>query len=231
MFQAIIDLSHAVSANAPNWEGAPIALATEVVSTVEKDGFYVRKISLDEHASTHMDAPAHIAQAGWTVDRIPPERFLGHLIVLDITRQSSREADYRLSMDDIAVWEQRHGPIPPGAVVIAHTGWHSRWNSPAAYRNADEKGALHFPGYSLEAARLLVSERHVVGIGIDTLSVDYGPSEDYPVHKFCAGHAVYQLENVDNLSAVPEAGAIAVVLPMKLENGSAAPVRILALVP
>ena len=230
-FRAILDLTHAVSSDAPGWEAAPNALAAEVVASHDREGYYVRRISLDEHTSTHMDAPAHMARTGWTVDQIPAERLVGPLVVLDISQQAKHEVDYRLCDEDIRCWEKQHGIIPPGAIVIAFSGWTARWKTPEAYRNADAEGVLHFPGYSLEAAKLLVDSRGAVGIGIDTLSVDFGPSQDYEVHRFCASRGVYGLENVANPGQVPPAGAIAAVLPMKLENGSGAPVRIVALVP
>lgn len=227
--QRIIDLSHAVAAEAPNWEGTAPALTAEVVSSHEHDGFYVRRVSLDEHASTHLDAPAHMSRTGWTVDRIPVERLLGPLVVFDIKHKAASDADCRLVVEDITAWESRHGRVPQGAIAIVRSGWAARWNSPESYRNAGPDGTLHFPGYSLEAARMLVGARQAAGLGIDTLSVDYGPSRDYEVHRYCAAQNVYHLENVANLDAVPESGATALVLPMKLENGSGAPVRIVAI--
>ena len=101
MFKAIIDLTHTVSADAPSWEGAPIALTAEVVASHDREGFYVRRISLDEHTSTHMDAPAHMARTGRTVDQIPVERLVGPLVVLDISQQAQNDADYRLRNEDI----------------------------------------------------------------------------------------------------------------------------------
>jgi kynurenine formamidase len=89
---------------------------------------------------------------------------------------------------------------------------------------------MHFPGYSLDAARFLVEGRNVFGLGIDTLSADCGTSPDFPVHHYALAHSVYQLEDVANLDRVPSTGAIVVVAPMKLEGGSGSPVRILALV-
>ncbi len=154
-----IDLTHTVSADAPSWEGAPSALTAEVVASHDREGYYVRRISLDEHTSTHMDAPAHMARAGWTVDQIPAERLVGPLVVLDISQQARQDADYRLRNEDIRTWEEQHGMIPPGAVVIAYTGWAARWKTPEAYRNADAQGVLHFPGYSLDSAKLLVDSR------------------------------------------------------------------------
>jgi len=231
VFRAVIDLTHTISADAPSWEGESSVLTAEVVASHDREGYYVRRISLDEHTSTHLDAPAHMARSGWTVDQIPAERLVGPLVVLDIGRQARQDADYRLRNEDIARWEEQYGMIPPGAVVVAYTGWAARWQTPQAYRNADTQGTLHFPGYSLEAAMLLVDSRSAVGLGIDTLSVDFGASRDYEVHRFCASRSVYHLENVANPGQVPPAGAMAAVLPMKLENGSGAPVRIVALVP
>ncbi len=98
------------------------------------------------------------------------------------------------------------------------------------YRNADDKGVMHFPGYSQEAAKFLVEARNVLGLGIDTLSIDYGPSKDFPVHHYTLAHSLYHLENVANLDHAPPHGGIVVVAPAKLEGGSGAPVRILALV-
>jgi len=89
---------------------------------------------------------------------------------------------------------------------------------------------MHFPGYSVEAAKLLM-ERHVNGLGCDTLSIDYGASGDFPVHHVVLGAGLYQLENLANLSELPETGAFLVVAPIKLEGGSGGPARVFALLP
>jgi kynurenine formamidase len=112
---------------------------------------------------------------------------------------------------------------------MARTGWATRWDSMREYRNADEEGVMHFPGFALATVKFLVQARKIAGLGIDTLSVDYGPSKDYPVHHFTAKNNVYHLENVARLDQVPEAGAILVAAPAKLQGGSGGPVRILAL--
>jgi len=40
---------------------------------------------------------------------------------------------------------------------------------------------MHFPGFHPDAIALLL-ERNVVGIAVDTLSLDYGQSKDFKVH-------------------------------------------------
>jgi kynurenine formamidase len=230
-FKAIVDLTHTVGPNTPNYEATtkPVFHA-RTISTVQKGGYFAREISLPEHFGTHIDAPAHFAQGLWTVDQIPAERLIAPLAVIDVRQEVSRNSDYQVGVDDIANWEKSHGHLPQGAVVIARTGWESRWNTAQQYRNPDAKGVLHFPGYSQEAARFLVEGRNTIGLGIDTLSIDYGPSQDYPVHKYTLSHSLYHLENVANLDSVPDSGATVVVAPMKLEGGSGGPVRILALI-
>ena len=164
------------------------------------------------------------------MDQIPPERLIAPLVVLDVSANVENHPDYQISVEDIAKWEHVHGQIPLGSVVIARTGWDSRWNSAKAYRNADPKGTMHFPGYSKDAAKFLVEGRNVLGLGIDTLNIDYGPSKDFPVRQYTLAHSVYQLENVANLDHAPASGGMVVVAPTKLEGGSSGPVRILALV-
>jgi kynurenine formamidase len=229
-FRAVVDLTHAINASVPTYElSEKSAYQAHTVATIEKDKYFARDISLPEHFGTHIDAPAHFARGMWTVDQIPPERLIAPLVVIDVSAKVKNNPDYLVSVEDIASWEQANGQIPLGAVVIARTGWESRWDSAKDYRNADTLGVMHFPGYSADAAKFLVEGRNVLGLGIDTLSVDYGPSQDFPVHQYTLAHSVYHLENVANLDRAPASGAVVVVAPMKLEGGSGGPVRILAL--
>jgi kynurenine formamidase len=228
-FRSVVDLTHVINAKVPSYDPAE-RYQVETVATIEKDQYFARKISMPEHFGTHLDAPAHFAAGRWTVDQIPTERLVAPLVVIDVRNKVQNDADYRMAVEDIAAWEKAHGQIPLNAVVIARTGWESRWNSAKDYRNADAQGVMHFPGFSLDAAKFLVEGRQALALGIDTLSIDYGPSKDFEVHHYTLPHSLYQLENVANLGTVPESGAIVVAAPMKLEGGSGAPVRILALV-
>lgn len=227
----VVDLTHTLNDHSPNWEGtekSPFS-ATEL-GNIKRDGYYSRVFTTPEHYGTHLDAPAHFAEGGWTVDQIPVDRLVRPLIVIDVRKEVKNNPDYQVSVQDIASWEQAHGTIPSGAVVMAYTGWSDRWNSSKEYRNEESDKLKHFPGYSLDAAKFLVNSRHIVGLGIDTMSIDVGTSPDYPVHRFTLGQNVYQLENVANLGLVPPVGATVVVAPIKLENGSGGPARIFALI-
>ncbi|HMK22688.1 MAG TPA: cyclase family protein [Terriglobales bacterium] len=225
-FTGVVDLTHSYIRTQAKGPFVDLGLARNA-SLTQKDAPH--RVTVSAQANTHIDAPAHLQQGMWTVDQIPPERLIAPLCVLDVTLQVRRNSDYELSVEDIAQWEQIHGEIPPGAVVLARTGWGERWNSPLAYRNSDKNGIMHYPGYSQAAARFLVEGRMVLALGIDTLSVDPGSARVSAVHQYTLAHSVYHLENVANLERVPDAGAVVVVAPMKLEGEVDGPVRILAL--
>ena len=229
--RAVIDLTHGLNDRSPNWEGTERSpFQSTELGNLERDGYYSRHFSTQEHYGTHLDAPAHFAAGTWTVDQIPAERLVRPLVILDVRRAAKNDADYQVSVADIAAWEDAHGQIPSGAVVMAYTGWDERWNSPKDFRNEQSDHLTHYPGFSLEAAEFLVKTRDVVGLGIDTMSVDIGATTTYPVHYFTSRESVYHLENVANLALVPPAGATVVVAPIKLEKGSGGPARVLALV-
>lgn len=232
-FSRVVDLTHALSEKNPNYEGTRKSpFEARQLGRIDKEGWYSRHVSLPEHFGTHLDAPAHFGHDRWTVDEIPPERLVRDLVILDVRGKCQKNPDYQITVDDIAEWEKKHGHIPAGAVVVANTGWAKCWNDMRKYRGADEgQWIMHFPGFHIETVEFLVQARQITGIGIDTMGVDYGASETYPVHKYTAAHSVYHVENVANLDQVPEAGAVIIVAPMKLERGSGAPVRLLALVP
>jgi kynurenine formamidase len=210
-FHAVVDLTHSIDARGLGYQLG------------DKSG------SLRGRFGTRIDAPARFARGLWTVDQIPTERLIAPLVVLDVTANIEGNPDYQISVADIAKWESVHSQIPLGAVVIARTGWDSRWNSIKDYRNADPKGIMHFPGYSADAAKFLVEGRRALGLGIDTLNVDYGPSKEFPVRQYTLAHSVYELENVANLNRAPASGGTVVVAPDKVQSGSGGPVRVLAL--
>ena len=168
------------------------------------------------------------------IDGIPVERLMGPAVVIDVRGSAAKEADYRLSLADLHRWESQYGTIPPGSLVMMLTGWGAHWKHRERYFGSatpDVPTTLHFPGFSEEAARFLTAERHIAGVGVDTPSIDYGPSQDFVVHRIVNGAGLYGLENVARLDELPPSGATLIALPMKIAGGSGAPVRILGIVP
>ena len=225
----IIDLSYSINDKLVAWPGDPKVFEAKVNGTIDKDGYFTRSFWMLEHYGTHLDAPAHFPPGKTTVEKIAPEKFFGPAVVLDVRAEAEKNADYQLSPTVIEAWEKRNGRILPGAIVILRTGWASRWPDVQRYRNTDAKGEMHFPGFSVDAAKILL-ERKISGLGCDTLSIDPGNSKDFPVHHLVLGDEVYQLENLRDLSALPEMGAFLAVAPIKLEGGSGGAVRVFALV-
>jgi kynurenine formamidase len=226
----VLDLAYAINDKLVPWPGDEHWFEAQVNSSVEKDGYFTRSFWMLEHYGTHLDAPIHFPPGTTTVDQIPTRQFFGMAAVFDVRSESQGAADYALPAARISEWEERHGQIPEGAIGLLRTGWASRWPDAKTYRNQDKAGRMHFPGFSVEAVERLI-ERKVSGIGSDTLSVDCGASEDFPVHHLALGAGLYHLENLADLSELPEKGAFLIVAPIKLEGGSGGPVRVFALLP
>jgi kynurenine formamidase len=231
----VIDLSHPFDENTIYWPTSPSTFElTELHRGLTDGGFFYAANSLctPEHGGTHLDAPLHFAEGRWAADEIPASRLMGPGVVIDVREQAAADLDHRLTVEDVRRWEATHGPVPEGSIVLLHTGWGERWPDRARYLGDDTPGDasnLHFPSYGRESAEYLVRERGVGILGVDTASIDHGPSTDFIVHRIAGEANVPGLENVANLDRVPETGAWIIALPMKIAGGSGGPVRIVAL--
>lgn len=225
----IVDLTHTLR---PDFPLFPVYDPIEVAErfSVSDDGFFVRRWAYDEHCGTHVDAPAHFSADGDTVDRLDPVDLVLEVAVVDIRAKVARDHDALLEPDDLLEWERLHGALPERSAVFALTGWGERAGDNAAYLNADEGGTLHSPGFSAEAAGFLRDERpQVRAIGVDTASLDIGPSADFAAHVAWLPSGRYGIENLANLDRVPPTGAMVVVGAPTFEGGSGGPARVLAL--
>ncbi len=233
----MVDLSHAYGGGTLYWPTDTTGFRLDTLAEGQTPGGYfyaAKQFATAEHGGTHLDAPFHFAQGGATAESIPLERLILPGIVLDVSQSAEADPDYLVTPDDVLAWEETHDRVPAGSAVLIRTGWAARWPDALAYLGDDtpgETGNLHFPGIGEAAARLLVEERGVGLLGIDTASVDYGQSTDFIVHRIGAAADVPNLENVADLSALPPTGFLLAALPMKIEGGTGAPVRIVALIP
>jgi kynurenine formamidase len=230
----IIDLSYAINDHLPPWPGDKKTFEAFPNATIERDGYSTRSFWMLEHYGTHLDAPAHFPPGKTTVDEIPAHRLIGPCVLLDVCVENHRASadahDYRLPVSRVKEWEARHESIPEGAIVLLRTGCSAKWSDAQSYKGMDVAGSMHFPGFSVEAVQYLISKR-ISGIGADAMSVDAGDSRDYAVHTLALGSDLYQLENLSDLSHIPESGAILIVAPIKLEGGSGGACRVFAIVP
>src|SRR5690625_2222588 len=222
-FRRVMDLTHVLSPEFPVFPAfRPMEVRTDV--TIEENGFFARTWEVGEHTGTHMDAPAHFASGEHirSLDEIPATDLIAPLAVIDIAERAAKDADTQLQVDDILAYEKRHGRIAAGSAVCMYTGW-ERYVGGPQYLNPDEGGTLHFPGLSPEAARFLAVERDVIGVGVDTLSLDFGPSTDFRAHFEILSRNKWGLEALANLAEIPPAGAWLFVGAPKAVGASGGP--------
>jgi kynurenine formamidase len=232
----IVDMTYPFDADTLHWPTAKPFHLEKVHEGKTPAGFWYSSYNYggSEHVGTHLDAPFHFAEGKWTTERIPLGRTIGPAVVIDMRRQAEANRDYRLSGDDLRRWEKRYGQIPRAAIVLVHSGWGKYWGDRKRYFGSTEPGDasnLHFPGVSKEAAEFLVKQRRVKAMGIDTASIDYGPSSDFIAHQIFGAANVPIFENVAALDRLPAKGATVFAVPMKIKGGSGAPLRIFAVLP
>ncbi len=233
----LIDLSHAYDESTVMWPTSPSRFEkTELAYGKTEGGWFYSSYSLctPEHGGTHLDAPIHFHAGGLTTEAIPLRDLVAPVAVIDVSGKAAVNRDYRLSAADVLAFEKQHGAISAGTIVLMRTDWSQYWPNVRAYLGDDTPGdasGLSFPAFGADAAALLVEERGVRLLGVDTASTDYGKSRDFPVHRIAAANDVSNLENLTNLDRLPPTGAIVMALPMKIRGGSGGPVRVVALVP
>jgi kynurenine formamidase len=232
----IVDLTHTLDASTIYWPTEDgFKLESEHYGATEAGYFYAaNKFCTAEHGGTHMDAPQHFSEHGRAADEVPVDAGIGPAAVVDVSANAAADRDYRLTVADLEAWEAANGRLPDGVIVLLRTGWARFWPDKERYLGTKVHGDvanLHFPSFSKESAEWLARERNVKAIGIDTASIDYGPSRDFIVHRIWNGANKPAFENLANLDRLPATGATVIALPMKIGGGSGGPARVIAVVP
>ena len=224
-----VDLTQPLYVGMPYWPGTePIKI--ERLADYDK-GYRMHKFTMWENIGTHVDSPSHFAvgKGKRTIDQLPLDQLIVPIAMINVQDRTASDEDYQLTVEDLKEWEVKNGRIMKGTLVVMNTGWYKKFSNPDAYINQDENGVLHFPGYSVAVAKLLL-ERDVAGIGIDTMSLDPGNDLSFPVHNVILAANKYQIENMNNLDLLPATGAVAVIGVLPVREGSQAQARIIALI-
>jgi kynurenine formamidase len=222
------DLTHTHSPAFPTFGGDP-GISMEQKFKLDPDGYNLFEITLDEHTGTHMDAPLHFSADGASVDQVPVAQLVVPLAVVDIRGRAAEEADTQVTPDDLESWQSAHGDLPQGGAVAMLSGWAGHVGSDR-FRNADSEGVMHFPGFHPEATQMLLEETDLIGMVVDTLSLDHGASKDFATHYAWLPAGRWGLECVANLDRLPASGATLVVGAPKFKGGTGGQSRVLALV-
>jgi kynurenine formamidase len=239
----VIDLTQTLSPDFPALQlppqfGQVWAFKMETISQYDENGpgWYWNNFSCGEHTGTHFDAPVHwITGKGYprnSVDTIDAQNFIAPAVVVDASSEVAANPDWLLTPEYLAAWEARHGKIPAGAWVLFRTDWSKR-TDPAAFLNLRDDGA-HTPGPTQAAVEWMIQERNVHGFGVETINTDAGQAYawpvPYPCHTLMHGSNRYGLQCLTHLDQLPPTGAVIVSAPLKIQNGSGSPLRVLALV-
>ncbi|MGH8614787.1 MAG: cyclase family protein [Gammaproteobacteria bacterium] len=227
----LIDLTHPFDQSTIYWPTNRSFRLDVVHQGLTDKGYWyeTHDYSASEHGGTHIDAPVHFAKGKWTIDEIPLTHLVGSGIKVDVSAKA--HPDYLISEQDLIAWEERHGRIPIGAIVLVHTGWEKFWLDKKRYLGSDkpgDTGDLHFPGFSQEAALFLTAKRTIHAVGLDTASLDHGQSKEFLAHRIFGEANIPGFENLRNLDLLPASGFRVLALPMKIGRGSGAPLRIIA---
>jgi kynurenine formamidase len=189
-------------------------------------------LEIGEHVGTHFDAPIHwiTGRDGEDVASVPAERLVGPAVVIDKSAEAAEDPDYVLTVDELRAFEAEHGPLPDGGWLLLRTGWDARAHDQDAFLNG-----AHTPGPDAECARWLAQETRLAGIGVETVGTDAGAAggfdPPFPVHAHFLGAGKYGVTQLARLAELPPTGAIVVVAPLKLVDGTGSPARVLAFVP
>jgi kynurenine formamidase len=193
-------------------------------------------LELGEHTGTHFDAPVHwvTGKDGEDVASVPAARLVGPVAVVDRSAEVAGDPGYLLTADDLGRHEAENGPLAPGTWVVFRTGWGARADDEAAFLNAGPEGPVT-PGPDVGASRWLAEHPNVVGFGVETVGIDAGAAggfdPPFPLHNLLLGAGRYGLTQLANVDRLPASGALIVVAPLKLVDGTGSPSRVLAFVP
>ena len=196
----------------------------------EADGFNLFEIRVNEHTGTHVDAPLHFSEDGLSVAEIPVEDLVVPLAIVDIRAKAEDDPDAQVTPEDISAWIEANGEFPDRACVAMNSGWQRHLDTDM-FRNADDGGVMHFPGFHPDAVRKLLEETSATGIAVDTLSLDHGKSPDFATHNAWLPADKWGVEAIANLDALPASGATLIVGAPKHRGGTGGPARVMALVP
>jgi kynurenine formamidase len=226
-----IDLTHSFGPDTPVWSGFGQARMTPATDpkthepyTIPKDGFRTTFYEMVGQYGTHVDPPAHFAQDGATMDKIPLKQMILPLVVLDDTRFLANDPNHAFSVADLMGWEKAHGRVIKGAFVALRTDMYKDWDS-----NPERFKRSEFPAWAPETVRFLIEKRGVTAIGHESMDTD--TTEKMESETYVLQHGHFQIEVMANLDQVPAKGALIVVTWPKVKDGLGFPARAFAILP
>jgi kynurenine formamidase len=221
-----LDLTHTLSSETPSWDGGcgfSLSVKTDYADCKSTDvKFRIQEIQSRAGMGTHMDAPAHCISGGKTIEMLDLRELVSDCVVIKVDHEV--DENYVIMPTAVEQFEKENGEIHPGTFVVFRTGWDQYWDTPEKYVNNHQ-----FPRLDKSTAELLLM-RNISGLGTDTLSADTEKS-GFPVHDLVLTAGKYLVENIAHSDMLPITGSKIMVLPMKIKDGTEAPIRLVALIP
>lgn len=200
-----VELSYVLSEDTPHWSGFPTMSRTTLFDY--PDGFYVNRFDIVSQYGTHVDSPMHFVKGAADLESFTARQLVMPLCVIDISSKVMENVDYEVVPRDIIDWEAKYGQVPEGAFVAIRTDWHKRED----LNNYDDKEQKHYPGWGLDALKLLVEQRNIGAIGHETSDTDAAVAavkSGYACEYYILEQNRYQIELMINLDQVPPVGSI-----------------------
>lgn len=201
----IIDLSMPLDNKTPAYPGDP-QIEINQIAEVGKDGWSERRIDINSHCGTHVDAPAHMLSEAKTLDDLSLSKFFGEGVLIDVRNKDKIDLD---CLKDVK--------ISKDSVVVFLTG-----QSDKMYINYYDEAKI----VPEEVAQRLV-ELEVKAVGIDSFSPDQEP---YNIHKILLPHDILLIENLVNLKELVGKRFKIYYFPLRISNGDGAPCRAVAII-
>lgn len=166
----------------------------------------VSRITFGSHTGTHVDAAKHFFDDGQTIDKIPPEKFLGPAILIAFD-----EPD-RVS---VGAEDLKRRELKGQKRVLIRTRNSQRLNNPefdTGYVFLAPDGAEYLVSIGVEL------------VGVDYLSIEQFHSGHHKTHRTLLEKDVVIIEGLSLSEPVPGNYEL-VCLPLRLEGLDAAPAR------
>ncbi|UUY79360.1 cyclase family protein [Staphylococcus saprophyticus] len=229
-----VDLTHTFDETIPCFSEFE-RLQVSTLFNVADDGFYVQNWNVVSQYGTHIDAPIHFVEHTRYLHELNLKELALPLVVLDFSQSVKANSDFILTRRHIEQWEADNGSIEQGTFVAFRSDWSKRWLNIEAFENKDDAGALHLPGWGLDALKYLFEERHVKAIGHETFdtdaSIDVAKNGDIIGERYVLGQDTFQVELLTNLDQLPSRGAIIYTISPKPKDAPGFPVRAFAIKP
>ena len=231
-----IDLTHTLTPDQPVWSGFGPATfrpavdpATGMPYTYAESGFEATAYTIaTDQFGTQLDPPAHWAPEQAAIDELPASYSVRPLVVINVARKVRQDPQYFASVADVRAWEERHGRIPAGSVVMVRSDWSKRWTTDPV--KAKELAAdRNFPSVALATLKFLHRKRDILFHGHEPLDTDSTPTLEGEFWLMHNGYA--QAEGVNNLDGVPAKGCLVSFGFPKFRGGLGGYARYIAICP